>query len=204
MPYKVFTCQTCQAQFRRFTSASCKPNGYKFCGTLCANRRTQIKQEKRVRIRLDESVLLAKFLKNMVKVSNGCWIWTASNSGTNGKEGYGLMWDGVRIIGAHCFSYEAFIGPITPGLNVCHTCDMPPCVNPAHLFLGTVKDNQEDAKAKGRTCPGEKNGNHKLTEEIVQAIRSDTRSSWVCCKDYGVSQCTVVRIRNKQIWAHLQ
>ena len=152
-----------------------------------------------MRVKIEEGFLLAKFFKNISKQENGCWIWVASNTGA-----YAQIWNGVELVSVHVFSYKTFIGPITPGLNVCHTCDNKLCANPMHLFLGTYTDNMQDAKAKGRTSPGEKNGNHKLTEEIVQAIRNDPRSSWICCEDYGVSQTTVVRIRNRKIWTHLQ
>lgn len=80
---------------------------------------------------------------------NQCWIWT----GPLRAGGYGAIREGgrgSRTLGAHRVMYELTQGPIPIGLVVCHRCDVPQCVNPAHLFVGRVKDNVEDMHAKGR------------------------------------------------------
>jgi hypothetical protein len=79
---------------------------------------------------------------------DACWPWT----GTHIKQGYGQIsaGQGKRMILAHRLSYEMHVGPVAAGLSVLHRCDNPPCVNPAHLFLGTKRDNTLDALAKGR------------------------------------------------------
>ncbi|WP_081992063.1 HNH endonuclease signature motif containing protein [Collimonas arenae] len=80
----------------------------------------------------------------------GCWIWIGSvKRGRNGDERPQIR-DKATSRLAYRVSYELFKGPIPEGFLVCHTCDIGVCVNPSHLFLGTHKDNQQDAVRKGR------------------------------------------------------
>jgi hypothetical protein len=76
----------------------------------------------------------------------GCWEW---NRALNVK-GYGHMRMDHKNILAHRLAYELYKGEITNSLCVCHSCDNPKCVNPAHLWLGTKKDNNKDMLQKGR------------------------------------------------------
>lgn len=82
---------------------------------------------------------------SLVIVQEGCWDW----SGYKQPEGYGTF-PHAKTWYAHRVSWELHNGPIPDGMHVLHTCDNPPCSNPAHLFLGTVADNMADRKAKGR------------------------------------------------------
>lgn len=93
-----------------------------------------------------------------VAKGDGCWLWTAGF----GRRGYGKFWVNGHTVGAHRFSYEIAVGPIPDGLFVCHSCDNPPCVNPAHLWLGDALANQRDCKAKGRTATGERGPNWNI------------------------------------------
>lgn len=76
----------------------------------------------------------------------GCWRWRGGISG----DGYGSCLIGGKRLGAHRASYLIAHGDVPMGLCVCHHCDNPKCVRPDHLFIGTYKDNMQDAVNKGR------------------------------------------------------
>jgi hypothetical protein len=69
---------------------------------------------------------------------------------TLAKNGYGKIWINGKTKGTHRVAWELIYGSIPNGLNVLHRCDVPSCVNPYHLFLGTNSDNIKDAFRKGR------------------------------------------------------
>jgi hypothetical protein len=97
--------------------------------------------------KLTTEELKTKIEENVVVVGE-CWEWKLSRH----DKGYGIIC--VNSNGSckrvHRVSYESYIGPIPKGMMVCHTCDNPPCCNPAHLWLGTNQDNVSDMISKGR------------------------------------------------------
>jgi hypothetical protein len=77
---------------------------------------------------------------------SGCWIWI----GHDNPGGYGAVRVGRKMLKAHRVAWMVHRGPIPKGMCVLHKCDVRPCINPDHLFLGTYADNSRDMIAKGR------------------------------------------------------
>lgn len=110
---------------------------------------------------------------------NGCWIWEGQTS----KKGYGIIWIRGGMVRAHRLSFLIANGHIDESLLVCHKCDNPSCINPAHLFLGTVKDNTMDAASKGRLYGQSKthcNNGHEYTLTNTRIDKHGRRHCKAC------------------------
>lgn len=129
----------------------------------------------------------------------GCWNWTAAVS----NAGYGQFGFEGKVQTAHRVSYKIFVDEIQPGLVICHRCDNRRCINPSHLFVGTVADNSADMAAKNRSTHGTKNYSAKLSEKDVLAIFSDPRTHRSIGAAYGVSNPTVWSIKSGKTWARV-
>lgn len=141
-----------------------------------------------------------------VRKTDGCWLWTANTN----EFGHGKYWDGIRVENAHRHSWRIHNGPIPDGLSVLHRCDVPDCVNPQHLFLGTQSDNIHDMMKKGRRgytgLRGEKNPHGKLDEAKVYEIRRRGDAGepiYLLAKEFRVGWTAVDRIVRRLNWKHL-
>ncbi len=140
-----------------------------------------------------------------------CWDWT----GCTDKHGYGYLNVGNRRTErAYRISYELHRGPIPFGLSVCHRCDHPNCVNPAHLFVGTQQDNMGDMIAKGRNSPpprndvrGEKHGQATFTDREVIALREEFAHKHMSVSAFaelhGTPKVTMWRILRRKNYTHV-
>lgn len=149
---------------------------------------------------------IIRFLEK-IELDGECWIWTAAQRG-----GYGQFWPGgdrekIRLVKAHRWSFEHYSNSKIPdGMEVCHSCDRPLCVNPEHLWLGTHFDNLRDSSVKGRQGVNSraKNGRAKLTEKEVQTIRSEATGHFgevsKLARRYGVGTGTMSKILKNQTW----
>jgi hypothetical protein len=126
-------------------------------------------------------------------------LWT----GAKKAGGYGVMGRGRRgdlLIKAHRAAWEIFRGPIPEGQNVLHRCDNPGCVNPEHLFLGSLADNAQDMARKGR------NGGAsitRLTTKDVIEIRSYVGPQRDMMNKFGISQSHVSDIQLRKCWKYV-
>lgn len=132
---------------------------------------------------------------------SGCWLWTG---GIN-ERGYGII--GVsahKVDKAHRVSWRLHRGKIPDGANVLHSCDVPGCVNPYHLFLGTLKDNMQDCVSKGRNFIPDNKGIKavwaKLNWEAVSDIRTKRMSQHAFAKLYGCSRSAVRNVQLGKSW----
>ena len=143
-----------------------------------------------------------RFNRSFIRAGDDeCWLWKLKPS----SDGYGKMTIKGRTVRAHRLAYELFIGHASDGLVVCHTCDVPLCVNPSHLFLGTQRDNWHDMLRKGRGVfrRGEERAEHILTEKDVMHIRASADSDADLAEKLGVSRQTVSDARTGRTWSHV-
>ena len=116
-----------------------------------------------------------------------CWLWKSSIA----SNGYGQIWGGGKTLLAHRVSYELHVGPVPDGMFVCHTCDVPRCVNPGHLFVGTPLDNVVDMTSKGRR--GTRDRLTAAQKANVNFLRLAGAENLQCAEWFGVAKTITSR-----------
>ena len=135
---------------------------------LCKKHYARFARTGRTDIPSKKEILLSRVEKD----ANGCWNYTKYLN----EWGYGrIRYNGRKVL-AHRLSYQLFIGDFLDYLLVCHKCDNPACINPEHLFLGTAKDNHDDAVKKGRINVLERVG---LRWKICPTYKKGTKNETV-------------------------
>jgi hypothetical protein len=185
-------CLQCRSPFRARPDAVMAGQGL-FCKIAC--RRTW------------QQDIPARFWEKVNK-GESCWLWTASvNSG-----GYGTFRFHGKTRLAPVVAWELTYGPVPAERYICHRCDTPRCVNPAHLWLGTLADNNADMVAKGRSPvigkKGSANINARLSDAEIHDIKSRPHSGWGhsarLAAEFGVSPATIGHILTGRSWTHVQ
>ena len=168
-------CEQCGSRFARALARSMAAfAAQRFCGAKCnsASRR--------------------KSFWEMVDKTGDCWLWL----GATYQGGHGCF----RGDGAHRIAYRELVGPIPSGMCVCHRCDVPLCVRPGHLFLGTKADNNADRSRKMR------GGNYKLTVDSVRILKSRIAAGenrTALAREFGISHSSIYDIINGISWRNV-
>lgn len=148
---------------------------------------------------MNNQKLYDRLIARMRKDDSGCWIWTGSawtkRPYAANRYGY-ISWIDPdtrkqKCRGTHRAMWIALHGPLTREQEVCHRCDIPLCINPDHLFIGTHKDNMADSRAKGRHYLSAKTvckRGHSLAPENVYVDAAGCRHC---------NECTRLRMKNK-------
>ena len=151
---------------------------------------------------------IARFWSKIdVRGPDECWPWIARHKKRGGR---GI----IRFQNVFIYAPRialALKSGFLPDIKIlaCHTCDYPPCCNPAHLWWGDAAANISDAASKGRMHKwngeraGELNPRAKLRPSDVVRIRSDPRTQWRIAEDYGVSRGTIRDIKTFKTWSSI-
>lgn len=138
--------------------------------------------------------------------AKACWPWVGPRNAKN----YGVCCLTHRNnLLAHRVAFAIATGQTLTRRLVCHSCDNPPCCNPAHLWLGNHQTNADDMVSKGRAPRplGERHHSAKLTPAKVRTIRARYAAGGISTpklgREYGVSHQVIHRIISRKIWKHI-
>lgn len=127
-----------------------------------------------------------------VDISNpgGCWEWIKSF----GAGGYGKFWTGDKLVGAHVYAYTLVNGEIPNGMVIRHRCNNPKCVRPAHLLIGTHKENSQDAVLAGSYARKGILGRDRAAQIAKRLVQGEVLLK--LARDFDVSYRAIWQIKN--------
>ena len=201
LPFVPFTQveMACEECGQRFLFGKKYQRTRRFCSPLCRHRGMRVAVDVRLWARIER------------RGPDAHWLWTASVD----HSGYGQISDGMgRKRKAHQLVLEMKLGrPLLVGEYALHHCDVRACCNPAHLYVGSAKDNTRDMHARGRyqhpSAPGSRNANAKMTEEdaiaILAMLATDPPPGTKIrlAHEHGVTPSTISKLAHGQSWKHL-
>jgi predicted XRE-type DNA-binding protein len=195
-------CQQCGTSFFPYQWCKTPP---RFCSSRCHS-------DSRIIVDLDA------YFWSLVEKSEGCWRWL----GNIRADGYGRFATGEKTIAAHRYSLALKLGrPLARGEQANHACHNRRCVNPAHLYAGTQKENIRDAMQAGRMAiqnpgfrrllnkrlaRGTRHHNAKLTDNLVRKIRALRADGWSqqrIADEVGIAQPNVSMVLLGKTWKHV-
>lgn len=208
-PLVNLNCSLCDVSFDRKRSVH-RMNlrrGYRifFCSPKCRKGYEKIKAKE---------TCIERFWNKVDKTPglgpNGdCWEWRGFIPKSNPYGRYKINQENWMV---HQYSYYLANHTLPQNTRkkiLMHSCDNPPCVNPAHLKQGTYQENSTDMTLKNRQAKGPKINNAKLTETKVKTIRAlysvnkRLYSSVKLGKIFGVASTTITNIIKRKTWKHL-
>lgn len=146
-------------------------------------------------------LLQEKLEANITIANSGCWLWLGAKT----KEGYGHFKNGKHLVAAHRAMMALCLPKLPIDLYVLHRCDVPSCVNPKHLFLGTASQNTKDAVAKGRWNK-QGGANAKLDKAKVREIRmlyaSGNYTQEELSIKFSVGRITIHNVVSHKLWKY--
>ena len=203
---KMFNCEHCKKDFITRKRAG---RIIRFCSKLCSHLATDQQKIEKWRLihenwknqpREEYVDIMQQSFEKFFDKSDGCWLWNGAGKGRK-KLNYGSFTFRGKEMVAHRASYFIYKGEIPEGMIICHKCDVPRCVNPEHLWLGSYLDNQRDKMAKGRGKV------EKLNPEKVKELKSLMKSDFGdmnLARKYGVSYQTIWAIRTGKTWKDIE